>query len=61
MSVIGWAASIIGAIAGTTVFELVFYWLFAGKRIMPKHLDFAYQTWIRWWERVIFWYNKHWR
>lgn len=50
MSITGWIIVIVGAVVGTTLFEIVFHWLFDSKRQMPKHLDFAYQSRIRWWE-----------
>lgn len=56
MSIAEWVITIVGAAVGTTLFEIVFYWLFDSKRQMPKHLDFAYQSRIRWWEYVQRWY-----
>ena len=56
MSATGWIVTIIGAVVGTTLFEIVFHWLFGVKKtkIHPSQ-DPAYQTRIRWWEILKRW------
>lgn len=56
MSATGWIVTIIGAVVGTTLFEIVFHWLFGVKKtkIHPSQ-DPAYQTRIRWWKKLKRW------
>lgn len=57
MSIVGWIATIGGALVGTTLFEVICNWLFGVKKtkIHPSQ-DPAYQTRIRWWEYVQGWF-----
>lgn len=57
MSIIGWIATIGGALVGTTLFEIICNWLFGVKRttIHPSQ-DPGYQSRIRWWEYVKRWF-----
>lgn len=53
MSIVGWIATIGGAPVDITLFEVICNWLFRAKKTkMHPSQDLAYQTRIRWWERV---------
>lgn len=57
MSIVGWIATIGGALVGTTLFEVISNWLFGVKKtkIHPS-LDPGYQSRIRFWEYVQRWF-----
>lgn len=57
MSIIGWSVTIVGAIIGIALFEIISNWLFGVKRtkIHPSQ-DPGYQSRIRWWEYIERWF-----